>query len=211
MSKIPRDEHPFRFNEQRNNPDLETIVSIYDEITWLYGTDLKYISRELANTEQVFGEFLSMILREAKDIRLFVQQVEQFEGAGPMYTKFGLTLQDEMTCYGPKILFESKGILPKPDDIILHVPSNRLFEVAHVYDEKNEAAFYPLGENIAYRLQCSVYQHDYSEIHPDVIEDIPDIAALDEANPLDLEVNNEEYKGEAASHIDDTEKDPLMR
>jgi hypothetical protein len=204
------DKVPFLFNNQRENPDIETIKGIYLEATYLYGTDCKYIRRELTNENVAFGEFRSMILAESTDIRLFVEQLEQFDGA-QMYTKFGLQLNDEATMFGPKILFENKGIMPKPNDIIYHVPSQRLFEVTHVDDEKNGTPFYMLGENTGYRLQCAIYQHDYSEISDDVIDAIPEMAQFDEQNADDTAVNNEEYEGEAGNYIDETERDPLAK
>lgn len=198
--------HPFLWNNQRNNLEVDTIQGIYEEATYLYGTDLVYVKRTLSQEEPIFGEFLSKVSTEGVPIRLFVEQVEQFDG-GDMYSKFGLQLSDEMTVYGPKITFQDAEILPKPQDLILHVPSQKLFEITHVVDDREGAAFYPMGRNFSYKLTCKIYSHDYSET-ADVIN-VPEIANLDLVNDEDFDLQNQEVQDSGSTFIDTTENDPL--
>jgi hypothetical protein len=198
--------HPFLFSNQRNNREVKTLEGIYEESTYLFGTDVVYVKRTLAQEEPVFGEFLSKVAEEGVDMRLFVEQVEQFDGAD-MYSKFGLTLSDEMSVYGPKVTFEDAGILPKPQDLVLHVPSNKLFEITHVADDREGAAFYPLGDNFSYKLSCKIYAHDYSETED--ATNIPEIIELDAVNDEDIALNNTEIQTEGAAFIDTDESDPL--
>ena len=199
--------HPFLFNNQVDNIEAETYGGIFEECTHLFGTDVKYVKRTLAFEEPIFGEFLAKAATEGVDMRLFVEQVEMFEGAGDMYSKFGLQLGDEMTVHGPKVTFSDAGVLPRPQDLILHVPSDKLFEITHVQDDKDGAAFYPLGNNFGYRITCKLYNHDYSETEN--VVNYPELQALDDMNLEDVTENTEPIRVEAVQHVDKTESDPI--
>lgn len=213
-------EYPFLFNDgDRPDNEIVTLENMYEECTYLYGTDLYYIPIELYNEEDTFGEYLSRVASIGISFRGFVEQTDEFEGNGYMFTKFGLQLQDEMNVFVLKRILKNKNIIPKENDLIYHKRSDKIFEIEFIDDDKNGSNFYPLGANISYRIRCKLYNNDYrtdfSLLNSEQVEDASNeiIKKLDLLNTQDVEENNIPLENINTDNdiIDNEEIDPLMR
>lgn len=218
---------PFTFTKVldiNESNESSLYLSIYNEFTYQHGTDVIFIERTPNEAEEIFGEYLQKKISRGTPMRLFVEEVEMWNGAGDTYTKFGLQVNDECTLHCPKIAFEQSrpGLYPKYNDLIYLVNAKKLFEITHIEDETSPA-FYLLGNRSCYKISCKTYAYDHSEISDDI--SIPtEIQALDKLvnNPItgidwdiqEKEISRSNKKVEqikiAEQIIDSTENDPLL-
>ena len=216
-----RFDYPFLFNNSRkDNKEVETFENILIEAVYLNGQDIYYIQRKLLNEVSGFEEFKTKISEKAQALRVYVEEVEGFAGPGNMFTKFGLQLNDEMTVYAPKKLFQHFNIIPKEQDLIYHVVSDRLFEITYVTDYNIPGVNFPLGKNYAYKLECKLFIFDYDDIVPqevatqeyDNFPTFPKLEDLFDLNDEDIERNNKEIEDEEKelNIVDNSEKNPLL-
>jgi hypothetical protein len=139
-----------------------------------------------------------------------------------MYSKFGLQVTDESTCYINKSSFlaQTNNTYPKVNDLIYHHRSKKLFQINGIENEV-QPAFYLLGQDSGYKFTNKLFAYNHENISQAVDSGIPvAIQALD-ALLLDLEGNNvtlpeKEFNQnnkpiitKAAPIIDTTEIDPL--
>jgi len=218
---------PFLFNQVydiNGSNEASLNLSLYTEFTFLYGTDIVFIERDPNEPENILGEFLQKKISRGTPMRLFLEDTEQWGGAGDIYSKFGIQITDECTLHCPKITFDQarSGLFPKYNDLIYVVKSKKLFEIKHIEDETSPA-FYLLGNRSCYRIDCKLYVYDHSEIGTD--SSIPiEVQALDNIinnpatntdwNPQEKEVEkfNLPIENIKVSEliVDTAEKDPLL-
>jgi hypothetical protein len=227
----------FKFNEIYSI-DEQNEASLYDsincEFTYHHGTDVIWLEREVNTAEPIFGEYLYKKIQKGTPLRLFVEETDAWGGAGDMYTKFGLQINDECTLHCPKRTFAqarnnavSGALYPQYNDLVYIPKAKKLFEVIHIEDE-TAPAFYLFGNRSAYKISCKAYVYDHSEIDSSNDNGIPaEIEALDKqiivadeiwnVSPTATEVNSEnnlevntyEITGVTNSIVDTTEVDPL--
>lgn len=181
---------PFLFNQTydiNQSNEANTYNSIYSEFTYLYGTDIIFLPREVHKEETTFGEYLSATIEKGFPIRLFLEEIEAWGGNGDMYSKFGLQVTDECTLYCNKLTFvqatsssaASAGVYPKQGDLIYINKSQKLFQISHIEDE-TKPAFYLLGNRAGYKIQCKLFSYSHEAINQSVSAGIPEaIQALD--------------------------------
>ena len=63
----------------------------------IYGQDVYYVPRTLINRDTILGEDAASKFDDAYLIEAYIENVEGFEGAGDLYSKFGLEIRDEIT------------------------------------------------------------------------------------------------------------------
>ena len=63
----------------------------------IYGQDVYYIPRTLVNRDNVLNEDPASKFDDAYLIEMYIENVDGFEGAGDLYSKFGLEIRDEAT------------------------------------------------------------------------------------------------------------------
>jgi len=213
--KRPNSSSPFRFNNENDDRDIETLKIIFDESVNLFGSDIYYIRQELSGVEPIFGEYLTKVLQRAIPLRAFVEEQQAWGGVGDIYSKFGLTNSEDMTLHMSKIAFAELGFDPKVSDIIYHVTSKKLFEIQTPIDD-GETSFMPLGKHVAFILKCRSYQYDHSEVSQEVIDEAEFdshissiLSTINNAPTKDITNTNNDVTAAKDSIIDDTETDPL--
>lgn len=233
MSNLGLNKAPFRFNENydiNEAGEANTYNNIFAESTHLHGSDVVYIERTLHGAEPIFGEYLASTLTKGTPMRLFLEETTAWGGAGDMYSKFGLQVQDEATFYCPTITFlqakydeETKEFIPfypKVSDLIYFVKGKKLFEIQHIENEA-QPGFFVFGNRNSYVMKCKVYTYDHVEVNQDEYNGIPDeIKAIDSVKTIaDKEYDiiakeeatfNTPIQTGSSTVIDNTEKDALF-
>jgi hypothetical protein len=225
---------PFLFNQNydpNKSNEASLMNGIYSEFTYLYGTDIIFLPREVNKEETTFGEYLSATIEKGFSLRLFLEETEAWSGNGDMYSKFGLQVTDECTLYCNKLTFNqgtatpsvTGGVYPKQGDLIYINKSQKLFQISHIEDEV-APAFYLLGNRAGYKIQCKLFSYTHEAINQSVSAGIPEaIQALDnimnnimtpEASAVRLEEkefvnNNQKVQTTANPIIDIFETDAL--
>lgn len=208
--------HPFKFNDSYDltqGNEANTYLNVYAESTFLFGSDVVFLPRTPDNPEPIFGEYLASKLEAGYPMRLFVEDVTNWNGNGDVYSKFGLQVNDTTTFHCPKKMFEifnnGVAIYPKQGDLIYYVKGKKLFEIQHIEDE-TQPGFYVFGNRQSYVIKCKAYTYDHMQIAID--ESIPPaVSSLASLATQDQQQYNDVVQDVVAqqSILDNTEVDPI--
>ena len=131
----------------------------------IYGQDVYYIPRTLVNRDNVLNEDPASKFDDAYLIEMYIENVDGFEGAGDLYSKFGLEIRDEATFIVSRRQWEKMiGIFsdltdprPQEGDVIFLPMTNSFFEISYVEDDN---PFFQLSDIPVYRMQCSLFEYN---------------------------------------------------
>jgi hypothetical protein len=130
----------------------------------IYGQDVYYLPREIVNRDYIFGEDPASQFDDAYMIEAYIENTDGFEGAGDLYSKFGLEIRDEATFIVSRRQWERliglfnntiNGSKPNMGDIIYLPMSSSFFEITQVESDK---PFYQLSNLPVYKLSCSLFE-----------------------------------------------------
>ena len=142
----------------------------------IYGQDVYYIPRTLVNRDTILNEDPGSKFDDAYLMEAYIENVDGFEGAGDLYSKFGLEIRDEATfVISRKIWNHSVGLnedtaKPKEGDLLFLPMTNKFFEISFV---AHEQPFYQLQNLPVYKLTCSLFEYSDEQIETG-IEEIDD-------------------------------------
>jgi len=144
----------------------------------MYGQDMVYILRSTVNEDTLFGEDIDNDFNDGREVEMFIETVDGFEGDGDFISKFGLDIRDSMSLIVSKKrwkeVFTGTTVTgadrPREGDLIYFPLSKGLFEVKFV---EHENPFYQLGKNYSYKLNCELFRYGGEDIETgfDVIDD----------------------------------------
>jgi hypothetical protein len=132
----------------------------------IYGQDVYYIPRTLVNRDNVLNEDPASTFDDAYLLEMYIENTEGFEGAGDLYSKFGLEIRDDATFIVSRRrwetrvgVFDDNTIDPRPQegDLIFLPMTNSFFEISYVEDD---SPFYQLSNLPVYRMQCSLFEYN---------------------------------------------------
>jgi len=158
----------------------------------IYGQDVYYIPRTLVNRDSILNEDPASKFDDAYLLEMYIENTEGFEGAGDLYSKFGLEIRDEATFIVSRRrwetrvgVFDDNVIDPRPQegDLIFLPMTNSFFEISFVEDD---SPFYQLSNLPVYRMQCSLFEYNDEDFETGV-ESI-DTATAKAAYQLPLDI-----------------------
>ena len=132
----------------------------------IYGQDVYYIPRTLVNRDNVLNEDPASSFDDAYLLEMYIENTEGFEGAGDLYSKFGLEIRDDATFIVSRRRWETRvGIFddniidprPQEGDLIFLPMTNSFFEISYVEDD---SPFYQLSNLPVYRMQCTLFEYN---------------------------------------------------
>jgi len=132
----------------------------------IYGQDVYYIPRTLVNRDNILNEDPASKFDDAYLLEMYIENTEGFEGAGDLYSKFGLEIRDDATFIVSRRrwetrvgVFDDNVIDPRPQegDLIFLPMTNSFFEITYVEDDN---PFYQLSNLPVYRMQCSLFEYN---------------------------------------------------
>lgn len=175
-------------NEQRLLEDL--II----ESMKIYGHDVYYLPRTIANEDPILGEDPLSYFSQAYPIEMYLENTEGFEGEGELLTKFGFQFRSNATFVVAKRRWEetvgrNAENLELPDrpaegDLLFFAKTNTFFQIDYV-DFLNP--FYQLGKIYTYRMACSVFEFS-SETVETGIPEIDSVTGKITQNSLDWQI-----------------------
>jgi len=170
-------------NEQRLVEDL-VIESLK-----IYGHDLYYLPRTIANKDPILGEDPLSYFNQFYPLEMYLENVEGFEGEGDLFTKFGFEFRSQATFVVSKRRWEESvaqnannlqlETRPAEGDLLYFPKTKTFFEIKFV-DFMNP--FYQLGKIYVYKLRCEVFEYS-SEIFDTGNSDID---AIEDNNSQDM-------------------------
>tara|TARA_X000000950_G_scaffold103635_1_gene130733 strand:+ start:1291 stop:2220 length:930 start_codon:yes stop_codon:yes gene_type:complete len=143
--------------------------SLYEDLIveslQIYGQDIYYVPRTLVSRDNILGEDPASKFDDAYLMEAYLENIDGFEGAGDLMSKFGLEIRDEATFVISRRVWErlvgkfsSNVVDPRPQegDVIFLPMTNSFFEINFVEDD---SPFYQLSNLPVYRMQCSLFEY----------------------------------------------------
>jgi hypothetical protein len=159
----------------------------------IYGQDVYYIPRTLVNRDNILGEDPASKFDDAYLMEMYIENTEGFEGAGDLYSKFGLEIRDDATFIVSRRRWESRvGVFssnlvdprPQEGDLIFLPMTNSFFEISFVEDD---SPFYQLSNLPVYKMQCQLFEFNDEEFDTGIAE--IDDKTVQSAYQLSMDVN----------------------
>jgi hypothetical protein len=145
-------------SEQRLYEDL-----IIEQLK-IYGQDVYYLPRKLANKDSIFGEDPASSFDDSYIIEMYVDNTDGYMGDQEIIKKFGLELRDDITFVVSKLRWEtlvsnnSDLVVERPQegDLVYHPIFAKMFEINFV---DHDEPFYQLDNNPVYKLRCKQFEY----------------------------------------------------
>jgi len=152
------------------------IGNLVTESIDLYGQDVYYLPRTFVNKDTILNEIESSTFSQALPIRMYVNDVEGWEGQGELLSKFGIRIENKTTFVVSRARFQSEVDAnatlnvegrPNEGDLIWFPIASKLFEIKFV---EHERPFYQLGKGYVWELQCELFEYADEELDTGVAE-----------------------------------------
>lgn len=159
----------FRVYEQASEQDLSH--DLVEEVIQMAGMDVYYIKTESVSSPEfdvLFGENRFEKLRDCYQIEMYPRNIEMPFGGGDLFTKMGLSMNQQVTFEVAYRRFESVvGTRPREGDYIF-LPAltpremNDVFKVMYV--ETDDVEWNPQGTILKYVIKCERSSFSHQEI-----------------------------------------------
>ena len=146
-------------SEQRLYEDL-----IIEQLK-IYGQDVYYLPRKLANKDTIFGEDPASSFDDSYIIEMYVNNTDGFMGEQEIIKKFGLELRDDIKFTVSKLRWETlisnnsdlqNTTRPNEGDLVYFPTTKAFFEILFV---EHEQPFYQQSALPVYQLSCTKWEY----------------------------------------------------
>lgn len=145
--------------------EQQLVEDLIVESLKVYGIETYYLPRASANIDPIFIEDPMSRFTSYYPIEMYMANVAGFEGAGDLFTKFGIQITDQATFVVAKRRWEETATRtssldlperPAEGDLIYFPLTKSFFEIKFV---QHQNPFYQLGKFYVYSLQCELFQY----------------------------------------------------
>ena len=146
-------------SEQRLYEDL-----IIEQLK-IYGQDVYYLPRKIANKDTIFGEDPASSFDDSYIIEMYVDNTDGYMGEQEIIKKFGLELRDDITFTVSKLRWErlisnnsdlQTTLRPNEGDLVYFPTTKAFFEIQFV---EHEQPFYQQSALPIYKLSCTKWEY----------------------------------------------------
>ena len=170
-------------SEQRLYEDL-----IIEQLK-IYGQDVYYLPRKLANKDTIFGEDPASSFDDSYIIEMYVDNTDGYMGEQEIINKFGLELRDDIKFTVSKLRWETlisnNGDLvaerPQEGDLVYFPTTKAFFEIQFV---EHEQPFYQQSALPIYKLSCTKWEYSSERVDTGIvsIDTVEDSLSTDTMN-----------------------------
>lgn len=192
------------FNHINYQPQQDLVNDLIIESIQMRGVDLKYIIRDDISDDYLYGESPLAEYTAAIPIEMYIEDVQNFNGDGDLFSKFGLEMTDKVTLLLSQERFKTELLShdikePREGDLVFIPFSDSLYEIKKVkYDEE----YYQWGANYTYRLSCELFEFSFENLATgdSEIDDFSDYATskITEEGILEMELEQNGFQTEDA-------------
>lgn len=219
------------FNNFASSQEQLLIENLIVESIKIYGQDVLYVPRRIANKDEIFGADASSYYDTSYLIEMYIKSVDGFAGDGDLFSKFNLEIRDRVTftvtrrVFSDEISTTEAFTRPREGDLIYFPLNRKMFEIKFV---EHESMFYQLGALQTYDLECELFEYSNQRFDTGVpeIDQIQDLysTAIDGStltddrgvtlndinlNTIESTTDNEDIQTESDGFIDFSERDPF--
>jgi len=157
-------------SEQRLYEDL-----IIEQLK-IYGQDVYYLPRKIANKDTIFGEDPASTFDDSYIIEMYVDNTDGYMGEQEIIKKFGLELRDDIKFTVSKLRWETlvsnntdlqESSRPNEGDIVYFPNTKAFFEIQFV---EHEQPFYQQSALPVYKLSCTKWEYSSETVSTGVTE-----------------------------------------
>ena len=171
-------------SEQRLYEDL-----IIEQLK-IYGQDVYYLPRKIANKDTIFGEDPASSFDDSYIIEMYVDNTDGYMGEQEIIKKFGLELRDDIVFTVSKLRWETlisnnadlqTSLRPNEGDLVYFPTTKAFFEIQFV---EHEQPFYQQSALPVYKLSCTRFEYSSERIDTGIatIDSVEDSLSTDTMN-----------------------------
>ena len=151
------------------NHAVATEQHLYEDLTVealrMYGHEVYYLPREIVEEDKILGEDIQSRFGDSYLVEMYLENTEGFEGEGDLFSKFGVSIQEEasfilsLRSWERFISLDANVAVagrPNEGDLIYLPLSGSLFEIRFVEDQD---PFFQLGKLFVFKLKCSLFEY----------------------------------------------------
>ena len=151
---------------QAVNSEQHLYEDLIIESLKIYGQDVYYLPRTMVSRDDILGEDSASKFDDAYMIEAYIENTDGFEGAGDLYSKFGLEIRDEATFIISRRQWDKligvwnnsiTAVKPQSGDLLYLPLSNSFFEIM---EAEADQPFYQLSNLPVYKLRCAVFEYN---------------------------------------------------
>jgi hypothetical protein len=157
-------------SEQRLYEDL-----IIEQLK-IYGQDVYYLPRKIANKDTIFGEDPASSFDDSYIIEMYVDNTDGYMGEQEIIKKFGLELRDDIKFTVSKLRWETlisnnsdlqNTTRPNEGDLVYFPTTKAFFEIQFV---EHEQPFYQQNALPVYKLSCTKWEYSSESVTTGITE-----------------------------------------
>ena len=156
----------------------------------IYGQDVYYLPRKIANKDTIFGEDPASSFDDSYIIEMYVDNTDGYMGEQEIIKKFGLELRDDIKFTVSKLRWETlisnnsdlqTTLRPNEGDLVYFPTTKAFFEIQFV---EHEQPFYQQSALPVYKLSCTKWEYSSERVDTGIatIDSVEDSLSTDTMN-----------------------------
>ena len=142
----------------------------------IYGQDVYYLPRKIANKDTIFGEDPASSFDDSYIIEMYVDNTDGYMGEQEIIKKFGLELRDDIKFTVSKLRWETlvsnnsdlqNTLRPNEGDLVYFPTTKAFFEIQFV---EHEQPFYQQSALPVYKLSCTKWEYSSERVDTGIAE-----------------------------------------
>ena len=184
------------FFTQGTQGEQNLVQDLINEQLRMYGVETFYLPRKFVSENSIIREVVQSTFDMALPLEAYVDNYDQYSGAGTILSKFGIESKDEIRLVISRERFESYitpliqnedniklSTRPKGGDLIWFPLDDRIYEIKDVEYAK---PYYQLQNLYVYELTCELFRMQ-DEVIVTGVDDIDDNIIGDEIDGLSVD------------------------
>lgn len=158
-------------NPYMNSPDTgmtaeqELLQDLVDDNIAAGGVEVYYMQKEVYNFDEVFRESSLSSFKSGFAIEMMITNIVGFNGDGDLFSKFGMTYNDQATLTVSSRRFQVEGSkygmsTPKEEDLLYMPMTKSFWQIRKVKRDEN---YYQFGQVYTWRLEVDLYTPNHEE------------------------------------------------
>lgn len=181
------------FFSQGTNSEQSLVQDLINEQLRMYGVEVYYLPRKYMTENTVIREVIQSKFDVAHPLEAYVNNYEEYEGAGTLLSKFGIEAKEEIRLIISRERYENYiaplltgkdniklSTRPKTGDLIWFPLDDRIYEIKDIERAK---PYYQLQKLYVYELYCELFRYE-DEVIDTGVEEIDNELIGDETDGL---------------------------